>query len=37
MLNYLKTGLYRNSTIAPTGVLYHDNWAMGLTLADVSQ
>jgi hypothetical protein len=37
MLNYLKTGLYRNSTIAPTGVLYHDGWVMGLTLADVSQ
>jgi hypothetical protein len=37
MLNYLKTGLYRNSTIAPTGVLYHDGWVMGRTLADVSQ
>jgi hypothetical protein len=37
MLNYLKTGLYRNSTIAPTGVLYHDGWIMGHTLADVSQ
>jgi hypothetical protein len=36
MLNYLKTGLYRNSTIAPTGVLYHDGWTMGRTLADVS-
>jgi hypothetical protein len=34
-LNYLKVGLYRNSTIAPTGVLYHDGWVQGQTLADV--
>ncbi|MFL5346542.1 MAG: heparin lyase I family protein [Hyalangium sp.] len=35
MLNYLKVGLYRNSTIAPVGVLYHDGWTMGRTLSDV--
>jgi hypothetical protein len=35
MLNYLKVGLYRNSTVAPVGVLYHDGWTMGRTLADV--
>lgn len=35
MVNYLKTGLYRNSTITPTGVLYHDGWIMGRSLADV--
>jgi hypothetical protein len=35
MLNYLKVGLYRNSTIAPVGVLYHDGWSMGRTLAEV--
>ncbi len=35
MLNYLKMGLYRNSTIAPVGVLYHDGWTMGRTLSDV--
>jgi hypothetical protein len=35
MLNYLKVGLYRNSTVAPVGVLYHDGWTMGRTLSDV--
>ena len=35
MLNYLKVGLYRNSTIAPVGVLYHDGWTMGRQLSDV--
>ncbi|WP_224246509.1 heparin lyase I family protein [Hyalangium gracile] len=35
MLNYLKMGLYRNSTIAPVGVLYHDGWTMGRQLSDV--
>ncbi|WP_257458635.1 heparin lyase I family protein [Archangium lipolyticum] len=35
MTNYLKVGLYRNSTIAPTGVVYHDGWVQGRSLADV--
>jgi len=35
MLNYLKVGLYRNSTVAPTGIVYHDNWIMGRSLSDV--
>ncbi len=35
--NYLKTGLYRSASIAQTGVLYHDGWVMGRTLADVQQ
>ncbi|MFB1479709.1 heparin lyase I family protein [Corallococcus sp. RDP092CA] len=34
-LNYLKIGLYRNDTIAPVGVVYHDGWVMGRTMADV--
>jgi hypothetical protein len=33
--NYLKVGLYRNSTIAPVGVVYHDAWVQGRSLADV--
>ena len=33
--NYLKVGLYRNSTIAPVGVVYHDSWVQGRSLADV--
>ncbi|ATB37332.1 hypothetical protein CYFUS_002753 [Cystobacter fuscus] len=33
--NYLKVGLYRNSTIAPTGVVYHDGWVQGRSLQDV--
>ena len=36
-LNYLKAGLYRNESIAPVGVVYHDGWVMGRTLADVLQ
>jgi hypothetical protein len=35
MTQYLKMGLYRNSTIAPTGVVYHDNFTMGRSLSDV--
>ncbi|XXF75655.1 heparin lyase I family protein [Myxococcaceae bacterium GXIMD 01537] len=35
MLNYLKVGLYRNDTISPVGVVYHDGWLMGRTLEDV--
>jgi hypothetical protein len=35
MLNYLKVGLYRNETISQVGVVYHDGWVMGRTLADV--
>ncbi|MCY1045700.1 heparin lyase I family protein [Corallococcus sp. bb12-1] len=34
-LNYLKIGLYRNDTIAPVGVVYHDGWVMGRTKEDV--
>jgi hypothetical protein len=33
--NYLKVGLYRNSTIAPVGVVYHDGWIQGRSLHDV--
>ena len=33
--NYLKVGLYRNSTIAPVGVVYHDGWVQGRSLQDV--
>jgi hypothetical protein len=33
--NYLKVGLYRNSTIAPVGVVYHDGWIQGRSLQDV--
>jgi hypothetical protein len=33
--NYLKVGLYRNSTIAPTGVVYHDGWIQARSLQDV--
>jgi polysaccharide lyase-like protein/F5/8 type C domain-containing protein len=33
--NYLKVGLYRNSTIAPVGVVYHDGWMQGRSLQDV--
>lgn len=32
---YLKMGLYRNDTIMPTGVLYHDGLLVGTTRADV--
>lgn len=34
--NYLKMGLYRNSTVSPVGVVYHDGFTMGRSLADVS-
>ncbi|KFE60900.1 heparin lyase I family protein [Hyalangium minutum] len=34
-VNYLKVGLYRNSSISQTGVVYHDNWLMGRSLSDV--
>ncbi len=34
-LNYLKVGLYRNETIAQTGVVYHDGWTMARRLEDV--
>lgn len=33
--NYLKVGLYRNDTIAPTGVVYHDGWVMTRNASDV--
>ncbi|HEY0095487.1 MAG TPA: heparin lyase I family protein [Archangium sp.] len=33
--NYLKVGLYRNSTVAPVGVVYHDGWIQGRSLQDV--
>ncbi|HEX8700767.1 MAG TPA: heparin lyase I family protein [Myxococcaceae bacterium] len=34
-LNYLKLGLYRNSSIAKTGVLYHDGFIMTKQASDV--
>lgn len=34
-VNYLKVGLYRNSTIAQEGVVYHDGWMQATTLEDV--
>ncbi len=34
-LNYLKMGLYRNSSIAKTGVLYHDGFIMTKQASDV--
>jgi hypothetical protein len=37
MTQYLKVGLYRSSSITQTGVVYHDNWAMGRSLSDVMQ
>lgn len=33
--NYLKLGLYRNDTVKPTGVVYHDGFVQATTLADV--
>jgi len=33
--NYLKLGLYRNDTVSPVGVVYHDGFTMGTTLEDV--
>jgi len=35
MLNYLKLGLYRDSSISRTGVLYHDGFIMAKQLSDV--
>ena len=35
MDNIMKQGLYRNDTIAQTGVLYHDGMTVATTLADV--
>jgi len=34
-LNYLKMGLYRNESIAKTGVLYHDGFIMTKNASDV--
>ncbi len=36
MTTYLKMGLYRNDTISPDGIVYHDNFIMGTTQADVT-
>lgn len=36
MVNYLKQGLYRDSSISAVGVVYHDGMTMGTTLADVA-
>ena len=36
MVNYLKQGLYRDSTISAVGIVYHDGMTMGTTLADVA-
>jgi Polysaccharide lyase len=33
---YMKQGLYRDASIAPIGVVYHDGMTMGTTLADVA-
>ncbi|MFZ5472299.1 MAG: polysaccharide lyase, partial [Myxococcota bacterium] len=33
--NYLKLGLYRNDTIAPVGVVFHDGFLQASTLEDV--
>ena len=33
---YLKQGLYRDSAIQPTGVVYHDGMTIGTSLADVA-
>jgi len=35
-VNYLKQGLYRDSSISAVGVVYHDGMTMGTTLADVA-
>jgi hypothetical protein len=35
-VNYLKQGLYRDSSIQPTAVVYHDGMVVGTTLADVA-
>jgi hypothetical protein len=36
MVNYLKQGLYRDSSISAVGIVYHDGMTMGTTLADVA-
>ncbi|HZR10265.1 MAG TPA: polysaccharide lyase [Myxococcales bacterium] len=33
---YMKQGLYRDASITPIGVVYHDGMTMGTTLADVA-
>jgi hypothetical protein len=33
--NYLKQGLYRNETVVPTGVLYHDGFTMARRLKEL--
>lgn len=33
--NYLKLGLYRNDTVKPVGVVYHDGFVQATALADV--
>lgn len=35
--NYLKIGLYRDEEVEDDGVVYHDDWAMGRTLASVTR
>lgn len=35
MKNYLKLGLYRNETISPVGVVYHDGFIQATQLEDV--
>jgi len=35
-VNYLKQGLYRDSSISAVGVVYHDGMTAGTTLADVA-
>ena len=36
MVNYLKQGLYRDSSITAVGVVYHDGMTVGTALADVA-
>jgi hypothetical protein len=36
MVNYLKQGLYRDSSITAVGVVYHDGMTVGTTLGDVA-
>jgi MYXO-CTERM domain-containing protein len=35
LANYMKAGLYRNETIAPTGVVWHDGFVQATRLEDV--
>ncbi len=37
LTNYLKIGLYRDESVEGEGVVYHDDWAMGPTLASVTR